>query len=88
MDDTYNSITSFAPIAIETSINSCRYGVPFGGSFSWTIIVFMSNDSGLYPWAPLQAAIIGYPLIIVCDVALFIPALVISYLLNPRFLRY
>jgi hypothetical protein len=88
MDDTYNSITMFAPIAIETSINSCRYGVPFGGSFSWMIIVFLSNDSGQHPWAPFQAAIIGFPLIIVCDVALFIPALVISYLLNPRFLRY
>jgi hypothetical protein len=52
------------------------------------IIVFLSNDSGQHPWAPFQAAIIGFPLIIVCDVALFIPALVISYLLNPRFLRY
>jgi hypothetical protein len=48
----------------------------------------MSNDSGQYPWAPFQAAIIGFPIVIVCDIALFIPALIIRYLFNHFIARY
>ena len=73
-------IPVFISVAIETSIDTCRHGVPFGGSLSWLYIVLLSNDSGQYPWAPLQAAIIGYPIVIVCDMALVVPALVISCL--------
>ena len=73
-------LTTYVTIAIETSIDTCRHGVPFGGSLSWLYIVLLSNDSGQYPWAPLQAAIIGYPIVIVCDMALVVPALVISCL--------
>ena len=77
-------IPVFISIAIETSIDTCRHGVPFGGSLSWLYIVLLSNDSGQYPWAPLQAAIIGYPIVIVCDMALVVPALVISCLKSRR----
>ena len=78
MDDTYSMIPVFASIAIETSISACKHGAPLGGSLSWLYIILMSNDSGQYPWAPLQAAIIGFPIVIVCDIALFIPALFIK----------
>ena len=77
-------IPVFASVAIETSISACKHGVPFGGSLSWLYIVLLSNDSGQYPWAPLQAAIIGYPIVIVCDMALVVPALVISCLKSRR----
>ena len=77
-------IPVFISVAIETSIDTCRHGVPFGGSLSWLYIVLLSNDSGQYPWAPLQAAIIGYPIVIVCDAALVIPALTIGYLKSRR----
>ena len=80
MENTYTMLTTYVTIAIETSIDTCRHGVPFGGSLSWLYIVLLSNDSGQYPWAPLQAAIIGYPIVIVCDMALVVPALVISCL--------
>ena len=80
MDNIYSMIPVFISVAIETSIDTCRHGVPFGGSLSWLYIVLLSNDSGQYPWAPLQAAIIGYPIVIVCDMALVVPALVISCL--------
>ena len=73
-------IPEYGSIAIQTSINGCRYGAPFGGTISWVLIVIMSNDSGAYPWAPIQAAIIGFPITILCDVALLIPALFIRYL--------
>ena len=77
-------IPTFISIAIDTSINTCRHGVPFGGSLSWMYIVLMMNDSGDYPWGPLQAAIVGFPIVIVCDTALVIPALVISCLKSRR----
>ena len=80
MENIYSMIPVFMSVAIETSIDTCRHGVPFGGSLSWLYIVLLSNDSGQYPWAPLQAAIIGYPIVIACDAALVIPALVISCL--------
>ena len=80
MDNIYSMIPVFISVAIETSIDTCRHGVPFGGSLSWLYIVLLSNDSGQYPWAPLQAAIIGYPIVIVCDMALVVPSLVISCL--------
>jgi hypothetical protein len=88
MDNIYSLTSTFASIAFETSINTCKHGVPFGGSLSWIYIVLMSNDSGQYPWAPFQAAIIGFPIVIVCDIALFIPALIIRYLFNHFIARY
>ena len=80
MENTYSMIPSFVSIAIETSISTCKHGAPFGGSLSWLYVVLMTNDSGEYPWAPFQAALIGYPIVIACDTALVIPALVISYI--------
>ena len=80
-------IPVFANIAIETSINTCKHGVPFGGSLSWLYIVLMSNDSGQYPWTPFQAAVVGYPIVIACDTALVIPALIISFLKARNILR-
>ena len=80
-------ISSFVTIAIETSMNTCKHGVPFGGSLSWLYVVLMTNDSGQYPWSPLQAAVIGYPIVIACDTALVIPALTIGYLKSRGILR-
>lgn len=87
MDDTYNMITTYVTVAIETSINGCKHGAPLGGSLSWLYIILMSNDSGQYPWAAFQAAVIGYPIVIVCDAALVVPSLVVSYLKSRGVLR-
>jgi len=73
-------IPEYASIAIQTSLNACRYGAPFGGTFGWMLVVIMSNDSGAYPWAPIQTAVVGFPITILCDVALLIPALFIRHL--------
>jgi len=80
MDNTYSMIPELVPIAIETSISVCKYGVPLGGSFTWAIILFLTADARDYPWSHIQAAIIGFPLIIACDVALFVPSVIICYL--------
>jgi hypothetical protein len=87
MDDTYSMIQTFVSIAIETSISTCKHGVPFGGSLSWLYVVLMMNDPGQYPWAPFQAALVGYPIVIACDTALVIPALTIGYLKSRGVLR-
>ena len=84
MDDTYTMLTTYVTVAIETSVNACRHGAPLGGSLSWLYIILMSNDSGQYPWAPLQVAVVGYPIVIICDMALVVPALVISCLKSRR----
>jgi len=88
MDDTYNMITTYVTVAIETSINGCKHGAPLGGSLSWLYIILMSNDSGYYPWAPFQAAIIGYPIVILCDAALVVPSLVVSVLKSRGILEH
>ena len=80
MDDTYTMIPMFASLAVETSMTTCKYGVLFGGTTSWVLVVIMSNDSGEHPWAPLQAAVIGFPITILCDIALIIPTLIIQFL--------
>lgn len=67
-----------AKIAPAASWQACINGFPFGGTFAWTLIVIMSNDSGDYPYAPFQTAIIGFPITIVCDLVLVIPALMIA----------
>jgi hypothetical protein len=85
MDDTHSMIPVFTSIAFETSISACNHGVPFGGSLSWIYIVLMSNDSGQYPWVPFQAVIIGFPIVILCDIALFIPALIIKIMSSNLF---
>jgi len=82
MDNTYSMIPIFTSVAIQTSISVCQQGIPMGGMFSWAIIVIMANDSGQYPYAPLQAAIIGFPIIILCDISLIIPALIIKFILT------
>jgi hypothetical protein len=88
MDNTYNMLMTYVPIAIETSINACSHGAPLGGSLSWLYIILMSNDSGYYPWAPFQAAIIGYPIVILCDAALVVPSLVVSVLKSRGILEH
>ena len=85
--NTYSMIQTFVSIAIETSISTCKHGVPFGGSLSWLYVVLMTNDPEHYPWVQLQAAVIGYPIVIACDTALVIPALTISYLKSRGVLR-
>jgi hypothetical protein len=87
MMNTYSMIQTFVSTAIETSISTCKHGVPFGGSLSWLYVVLMTNDPGQYPWAQLQAAVIGYPIVIACDTALIIPALTISCLKSRGVLR-
>jgi hypothetical protein len=82
MEDTYSMIPIFVSIAIETSISGCRHGTPFGGTYGWMFITIMSNDSGQYPWAPVQAAIIGFPITILCDITLMIPAIFIGLFLH------
>jgi hypothetical protein len=88
MENTYSMIPSFVSIAIETSINTCKHGAPLGGSLSWLYVVLMTNDSGQYPWASLQATLIGYPIVIICDMALVIPALTIGYLKSRGILEH
>ena len=84
MEEALTIMPSYATVAFQTSITTCQFGVPFGGTTSWVLIVIMSNDSGAYPWAPLQAAIIGFPITILCDLILLIPALIICFLTYPR----
>lgn len=86
MDNTYSMIPVFMSVAIKTSIDACRHGAPFGGSLSWLYIVLLTNNSEQYPWSSLQAAFVGYPIVIVCDMALVVPALVISCLKSRRIL--
>ena len=74
-DTTLTNVYTFASLAAQTSLTTYSYGVPFGGTTAWLLIVIMSNDSGAYPYAPFQAAIIGYPITIVCDILLLIPLL-------------
>ena len=42
----------------------------FGGSLGWLFVVVMSNDSGQAPWAPIVAAIFGWPLALATDLLL------------------
>jgi len=77
-------LCSMPGLAVQCSINAFKYGVPFGGTQSWLMVVIMANDSGEYPYAPLQAALIGWPITIVCDVLLLIPACVIWLLVWMR----
>jgi len=77
-DDTYKLMEICTTIAPVASWQGCIHGVPFGGTMSWTLIVIMSNDSGDYPYAPFQAAMIGFPITIMCDLVFFIPALFVA----------
>jgi hypothetical protein len=74
-DTTLTNLYTFASLAAQTSLTTYTYGIPFGGTTSWLIVVIMANDSGTHPYAPFQAAIIGYPITIVCDILLLIPLL-------------
>jgi hypothetical protein len=78
MDNTYRMMEICTTIAPTASWQACLHGVPFGGTFAWTLIVIMSNDSGDYPYAPFQTAIIGFPIAIICDLVFFIPALCVA----------
>ena len=73
MVDTWSLIN----IAAVSSWQTCLIGAPFGGTLTWCIIVVTANDSGAYPWAPLHAAVVGFPITIVCDLVLLVPALLI-----------
>jgi hypothetical protein len=77
-------LCSMPGLAVQCSINAFKYGVPFGGTMSWLMVVLMANDSGEYPYAPLQAALIGWPITILCDMLLLIPAIVIWLLVWMR----
>ena len=80
-----DSILCIMPgLAAQCSINAFKYGMPFGGTQSWLMVVIMSNDSGEYPYAPLQAALIGWPITLVCDILFLIPACVIWLLVWMR----
>ena len=74
----------FPQVAYETSLSALKNGIPFGGTISWVFVVIMSNDSGLYPYAPLQAVLLGWPVSILCDLLFFIPAVVIWLLIWMR----
>ena len=74
-DNILTNVYTIASLAAQTSLTTYNYGVPFGGTTSWLLVVIMSNDSGAYPYAPFQAAIIGYPITILCDILLLIPLL-------------
>lgn len=73
--DLYMALTMFPSIAFQASLEGYSAGYPFGGTFAWTLVVIMANDSGAYPWANLEAAIVGYPVTIVCDSVLLVPVL-------------
>ena len=75
---------NFPGLAVQCSINAFKYGMPFGGTQSWLMVVIMSNDSGDYPYAPLQAALFGWPITLVCDILFLIPACVIWLLVWMR----
>lgn len=77
--NTWQLVKTFAEISASTSWAVCHYGIPFGGIYPWTLVVIMSNDSGEQPYAPLIAALVGYPIILICDTILFIPALYIFF---------
>lgn len=79
MDNTLTMIATFAEVSASTSWLVYQYGIPFGGIYPWTLIVIMSDDSGEHPYAPLIAALVGYPIILICDTILFIPALYIFF---------
>ena len=70
-------LLQFPLVALETSIISCYYGVPFGGTAGWILVIVMSNDSGDAPWVPWMAAFFGLPITLVLDVVLFLPALIV-----------
>jgi hypothetical protein len=77
--NTWDLVKSSVTIAGSTSLMACRMGIPFGSIPSWTLVVIMSNDSGQYPYTPLILAVFGYPVVILCDIVLFIPALFILF---------
>ena len=74
----------FPQIAAQSSLMALEFGIPFGGTLSWAIVVVMSNDSGQYPYAPLQAALLGWPVTIICDIVFLIPSIVIWILIYVR----
>ena len=63
--------------ALETSLMSCYYGVPFGGTAGWILVIVMSNDSGDAPWLPWIALFLGLPITVVIDVLLLLPTMII-----------
>jgi len=60
-------------MAAQCSLNAFKYGLPFGGTQSWLMVVLMANDSGEHPYAPFQVALLGWPITILCDIIFLIP---------------
>lgn len=63
----------FPQVAVSSSWMACRAGMPYGGCYAWLLVVICANDSGDYPWAPPLAAILGWPITLICD-TLLLPA--------------
>jgi hypothetical protein len=72
----WRCVQTFPVVAAQASWGAMRAGVPFGGTLGWLMVVVMANDSGQYPWAPLAAAVFGWPVALLCDAVLLAPALV------------
>ena len=64
-------------LAAKASWFGMRAGFPFGGVLGWLLVIISSNDNGEYPWAPYLLAVLGWPIVLVCDIILFVPALVV-----------
>lgn len=86
-ESTYTILKNYVSLAPQTSIETAQQGHQFGGTLAWTYVVLMSNDSGEHPFAPVLAALVGYPITILCDISLLIPSLIISFMngkVNPK----
>jgi hypothetical protein len=70
-------------LAANASWEALKNGMPFGGTLGATLMVIMSNDSGDYPFAPLAAAFLAFPVAIVCDLLFYIPCHIIRYFTQP-----
>ena len=73
----WTCLATFPLVAAQASWAGAAAGVPFGGCLGWLLVVICANDSGEYPWAPLLAAVVGWPVAAACDVLLLLPALAV-----------
>ena len=64
-------------MAIETSVLAMASGVPFGGTVAWTLAFVTIDDSSESPYTPVIAAIVGWPITMVCDIIFFIPSIIV-----------
>jgi hypothetical protein len=64
------------PMVAKASWDAFQARIPWGGTFGATLMVIMSNDSGEYPYAPLVAGLIAFPVAIICDTIFYIPCMI------------